>query len=378
MSSSCHPQTNAQVERLDRTLETGLRAYALRTKKDWAKWLPMMEAFYNSSVHESTGKTPFEMNGTLWTDATTLAVSCPTMDHVRSQGAEDVLEGMKAAWEDARQMMLHRRETMKRNADKLRRKEVYLVGERVMLSTKDLSKGRGKLDDRYTGPFAITRVGSQGVTVWLDLPAQYSRLHQPFHVSRVKRFTPSDIEWERKQEDRPLSDLVDGEAEYEVEAITGKKEDMEEVEEVDIPDTTEEEAEEEEKKEGDPPSTLRRSARLGGKKGTATAAQQKGRRKKSVKVKKLVLRYRVQWKGYSEEEASWERAESLTHAQEAIDEYERQQAAMRGEDTVGMHYLHTVVEGDSESAASLHTVVVDSYRPRRPGAYGSSSVRSQR
>ncbi len=82
-------------------------------------------------------------------------------------------------------------------------------------------------------------------------------------------------------------------------------------------------------------------------------------------MKKLVLRYRVQWKGYPEEEASWERAESLTHAQEAIDEYERQQAAMRGEDTMGVHYLHTVVKNDQGqgSRATLQTILVGT-RPR--------------
>jgi transposase InsO family protein len=356
MSSSYHPQTNAQVERLNRTLEAGLRSYAQRTKKDWAVWLPMVEAFYNSSVHESTGKTPFEMNGTLWTDATTLAVSCPSMDHVRTQGAEDVLKGMKSAWEDARQMMLQKRETMKRNADRLRRREVYLVGERVMLSTKDLSKGRTKLDDRFTGPFTITRVSGNGVNVWLDVPAEYSKLHQPFHVSRVKRYSPSDIEWGRTQVDRPLSDLVDGEPEYEVEAITGKKEELEEVEEVEAEE--EEAADEEEKKEEAPPGlpNVRRSERLRGK--GVSPLQGQGRRRRPVKVKEMVLRYRVLWKGYSEEEASWERAESLTHAQEAIDEYERKQDALKGEGGMGVHYLHTIVRNDQGGPATLQTVVV--------------------
>jgi transposase InsO family protein len=353
MSSSYHPQTNAQSERLHRVLEAGLRAYTQRTKKDWAVWLPMVEAFYNSSVHESTGKTPFEMNGTVWTDATTLAVTCPSMDHIRSQGADDVLKGMKSAWEDARQMMLLKREVMKKNADRLRRDEVYLVGERVMLSTKDFSKGRTKLDDRFTGPFTITRVSNHGVNVWLDLPAEYSRLHQPFHVNRVKRFSPSDIEWGRKQVDRPLSDLVDGEPEWEVEAITGKKEELE-VElvypgEVDVVD--------EEKKEDTPSSTVRRSARLAGKPSSSVVSQGKRRRKSPVKVERMVLRYRVQWKGYPEEESTWERVESLAHAQEAIDDYERQHAAANGETTMGIHYLHSIVK-DGQDNVTLQTVVV--------------------
>ena len=361
MSSSYHPQTNAQSERLNRTLEAGLRAYSEKTKKDWATWLPMVEAFYNSSVHDATGKTPFEMNGTVWTDATTLAVTCPSMGHVRSQGAEDVLKGMKSAWEDARQMMLHKREAMKRNADRLRRQEVYLVGERVMLSTKDLAEGRTKLDDRFTGPFAITRVSDSGVNVWLEVPAEYARLHQPFHVSRVKRYSPSDIEWGRSQEDRPLPELKDGAApEWEVEAITGKKEEMEEIEEVNADDEPQvEEEEKDEEKEDAPPSTVRRSARLVDKGTSSGRPQRKGRGRRPVKVKKLVIRYRVKWKGYPEESNTWERPESLDHAQEAVEAYERQQAEGRGEDTMGLHFLHTIIRGNQEEkAAVLQTVVV--------------------
>ena len=73
------------------------------------------------------------------------------MDHIRSQGAEDVLKGMKSAWEDARRMMLRKREVMKKNADKLRKDEVYRVGERVMLSTKKLNQKRKKLDECSVG-----------------------------------------------------------------------------------------------------------------------------------------------------------------------------------------------------------------------------------
>ena len=46
----------------------------IRREADWAEWLPMCEAFYNSSVHSSTGQTPFDMNGVMWTDATTYAM----------------------------------------------------------------------------------------------------------------------------------------------------------------------------------------------------------------------------------------------------------------------------------------------------------------
>ena len=42
----------------------------------------------------------------------------PMMEGLRCQSAEDILNGMKQAWEDARMMLMVRREKMKVNADK--------------------------------------------------------------------------------------------------------------------------------------------------------------------------------------------------------------------------------------------------------------------
>ena len=340
MSSSYHPQTDGQTERMHRVMEAGLRAYADKVGADWADSLPMIEAFYNSSRHESTGKTPFEMNGVVWTDASTLALRSPMMDGIRAQAAEDLLKGVKTAWEDARLMLLSRRETMKKYADRGRRDEKYVQGDRVWLRTQHLAKHSTKLSDPYVGPFEVTRVSDNGVNVWLRLPRQYARLHQPFHVEKVKRYTPSVVEWGRQQEDRPLPEVIDEEEEYEVETLIGKRE-GEELVEVRPTESEEESDEEESKEEVDQPkedggAAPRRSARLAGRVDVQRPKAGKGGgQRKPRRVWQSVVRYLVKWKGYGVEEATWERADSLRlHAQDSIDEYERRQAEMRGEDTV--------------------------------------------
>jgi hypothetical protein len=355
MSSSYHPQTDGQTERYMRVLTAGLRAYADKKQSEWPKWLTMIEVVYNSSQHESTGKTPFEMNGVVWTDAMSLAVRSPIMDGVRSQSAEDILTDMRRTWEDARRVLMMKRDKMKAQADRHRTDERYAVGDRVLLSTRRLSQHASKLDDPFVGPFTITRVSDHGVNVWLELPAKMRGLHQPFHVEKLKRFVPSAVAWERQQDDRPLPEVIDGEAHYEVEQLLGKRVADEWVEarpedgvepggrqlQGDVSDAA---------KSKDEVGVRRRSPRIAAQKGSdpPVDTQHRGQRqqKRPRRVRQEVTRYLVKWKGYGVEEATWAREDSLRpYAQDAIDEYEYRQAVERGEEAVGVHCVHTLEEG---------------------------------
>ena len=53
--------------------------------------------------------------------------------------------------------MLKQREQQKKYADQRRRDEKYEVGDLVMLSTKKLAVGKGKLSDRWVGPLPRRR-----------------------------------------------------------------------------------------------------------------------------------------------------------------------------------------------------------------------------
>ncbi|CDJ27988.1 uncharacterized protein EMH_0036660 [Eimeria mitis] len=61
MSSSYHPQTDGQTERLNRTLEQMLRTYIQTDEKDWERLLPALELAYNTTSHSSTELSPFEV-----------------------------------------------------------------------------------------------------------------------------------------------------------------------------------------------------------------------------------------------------------------------------------------------------------------------------
>lgn len=61
MSSSYHPQTDGQIERLNQCLETYLRCMVNSCPTKWAAWISLAEFWYNTTVHSAHGKTPFEV-----------------------------------------------------------------------------------------------------------------------------------------------------------------------------------------------------------------------------------------------------------------------------------------------------------------------------
>ena len=59
-STTYHPQTDGQIERINQILEDMLRACALQYGTSWDKSLPYAEFSYNNSYQKSLNMAPFE------------------------------------------------------------------------------------------------------------------------------------------------------------------------------------------------------------------------------------------------------------------------------------------------------------------------------
>ena len=273
---------------------------------------------YNSDRHTSTGKTPYEMNGVDWRDQWAVAIA-DSRPRLTNDAAEDLLRDIRTTWEDARQVMIRQRAQQKKFADMKRREERYQVGDQVMLTTDKLAGARGKLQDRWVGPFTVVKAFDNGVNVQLELPKQYSKLHPVFHVEKLKRFSPSSMEWPgREQPARPKPRLVNGRRKYwALRIIDRNKEDVEFTTTTQV--GVEEPAEEDEKTadEHKPSNTGRRISPREHASTRSTLAPvvlarpPKRTRARTVEEMRRVVFYKIQWEGYGEEDATWKPEEEV-------------------------------------------------------------------
>ena len=60
-STNCHPQTDGQIEVVNRTLSTLLRAIIKKNIKTWEDCLSHVELAYNRIIHPATKFLPFEV-----------------------------------------------------------------------------------------------------------------------------------------------------------------------------------------------------------------------------------------------------------------------------------------------------------------------------
>jgi hypothetical protein len=185
MSSSYHPQSDGQTERLNQCLETYLRCFVHSCPTQWAKWLSVAEYWYNTSEHSAVGRTPFQV----------VYGYTPRHFGITAESIVPVTE--LSDWLRERELMtkvikfhlIRACDRMKKQADKHRSERSFEVGESVYLKLQPYvqssvaTRSNNKLTFRFFGPYKILeRVGA--VAYELQLPPN-STVHPVFHVSQL-------------------------------------------------------------------------------------------------------------------------------------------------------------------------------------------------
>ena len=177
MSTAEHPQTDGQAEAAVKVIQKLLKPFVFQGQ-DWEELLPSLEFAYNDTMQSSTGQTPFYLNyGHHPTGAT-------RHEPVDNPHAEDQVQYLLRLQEAARDAINDAQQVQRRNADK-RRTAATLIkeGDWVLLKRKESEKR--KFAPIADGPFQVTKVGTNAVT--LRLPSN-SRAHPTVNISRVQLY----------------------------------------------------------------------------------------------------------------------------------------------------------------------------------------------
>ncbi|KAJ1700090.1 hypothetical protein LUZ63_008602 [Rhynchospora breviuscula] len=186
LSTAYHPQTDGQVERVNQCVETYLRSMVFNKQKQWAKWVPLAEFWYNTNFHSAIHTTPFK--ALYGYDPPSLPMgSAPKSD---VEAVNTVLKDRQQTLWELRNQLVKAQERMKKLADTKRSERHFNAGDWVYIKLQPYRQlslcgyGNTKLNPKYYGPYEILeKIG--GVAYKLNLPPN-SSIHPVLHVSQLK------------------------------------------------------------------------------------------------------------------------------------------------------------------------------------------------
>jgi transposase InsO family protein len=259
LSTSYHPQTDGQTERINSIWEQLVRNFVNYLQDDWEDYNHLLEMAYNNAVHSGLKCSPwFASKG-----------YNPRIDFLVKPGLtsepKDIgkwLSRIKSVQKTLHDLLETAQDDYKRFADRRRLETPFKVGEKVYLRRKNLNTKRPnkKLDHQLFGPFEILeQVGDEA---WrLNLPESMKLIHPVFHSSMLEPFYENTIPNRIIPPPEPVE--IDYEYEYEVDQI------------------------------------------------------------KDSRIFRKQLQYLVSWKGYGVDSDAWEPRKNLLHCAELLSEFHK-------------------------------------------------------
>ena len=155
-TSPYHPQCDGQTERFNRTLCDSLTFLVNENQSDWDVWLPVAVGAYRTSVHSTTGFSPFELvHGVK--PRTPVVSEFDDDQKLCSQSYKEYLSHLNQCLSIREQALLNIERCQSRTVDP--GDSQFNEGDKVMLRIHAVKRGlTRKLSDRFKGPYEIVSV----------------------------------------------------------------------------------------------------------------------------------------------------------------------------------------------------------------------------
>ena len=194
MGTSHYHDFNGAVECLNKTVEVMLRHLLSEfPERDFDDLLPMVQWAYNTSVHSTTGSTPYwALYGVNPREPMNL-VAAPT--EKVPPAVEAFVAHQAGVLAMTRDALYKSQATMLEYENRRRREPELQVGDYVYLSTVNLGKTHftttvAKLQQRFVGPYLIKEKRSD-YKFLLDLPGTLRSVYPVFHAALLWKALPT-------------------------------------------------------------------------------------------------------------------------------------------------------------------------------------------
>ena len=159
-TSAYHPQGNGQTERFNRTVEAMLAKMVQANQRDWDCYLPKVLFAYRTSIHETTGFTPYHLNfghsPVLPIDVFLGRSSMGSSHATYPEFVQSLHKQLKQSVQLARDCVQQQHQRHKQLYDSRAIANRFNVGDCVWLYTPAVKPGRTKkLSSLWRGPYTV-------------------------------------------------------------------------------------------------------------------------------------------------------------------------------------------------------------------------------
>lgn len=158
-TTAYHPQSNGSLERSHHVLKEYLKMY-VEKEKDWDEWLPLAMLSYNTSVHEGTKFTPYEL---VFGKIARVPSNVNTHEIADDETYQYYLFNLSMKLRNiqniAHQNLIQAKQKSKDNYDKRLNVRNFRRNDHVFLL---VDNPKGKFSPQYTGPYLITSILDNG------------------------------------------------------------------------------------------------------------------------------------------------------------------------------------------------------------------------